>query len=105
MSNVTARSLKRTAAAALAALAMAATVAATPAQAGNGRNAAFAAAPWAAGARRPRRGRDGRASLRRPAGLLRQPAPRYRRTCWTERQPVYDAWGDYAGTRRVRVCN
>jgi hypothetical protein len=106
MSNVTARSLKRTAAAALAALAMAATVAATPAQAGNGRNAAFAAGAvggLALGALAV--GAMSAPAYGAPRAYYAEPAPRYRRTCWTERQPVYDAWGDHAGTRRVRVCN
>ncbi|MCZ8101725.1 MAG: hypothetical protein O9972_27970 [Burkholderiales bacterium] len=106
MSNVTARSLKRTVAAAFAALAIAATLAATPAQAGNGRNAAFAAGAvggLALGALAV--GAMTAPAYGAPRAYYGEPAPRYRRACWTERQPIYDAWGDYAGTRRVRVCN
>ncbi len=107
MSIVPTHGLKRTASAAVAALALAATLSSAPAQAANGRNAAFAAGAvgglalgaLAAGAlARP-------AYAAPPAYYYYEPAPRYRRACWTERQPVYDAWGDYAGTRRVRVCN
>jgi hypothetical protein len=28
----------------------------------------------------------------------------YRTPCFTQKQPVYDAWGNYLGKRRVRVC-
>lgn len=27
------------------------------------------------------------------------------RRCWRERQAVYDSWGEFAGYRRVRVCD
>lgn len=34
------------------------------------------------------------------------PAPvYYGGTCWTERRAVYNSWGDFAGYRRIRVCN
>lgn len=97
---------KRTASAALAALAMAATLSTAPAQAANGRNAAFAAGAvggLALGALAA--GALARPAYAAPPAYYHDPAPRYRRACWTERQPVYDAWGDYAGTRKVRVCN
>ena len=29
----------------------------------------------------------------------------YGHSCWVQRRPVYDAWGNFAGHRRVRVCN
>lgn len=106
MSIVTSTSLKRTAAAAFAALALGAAVASTPAQAGNGRNAAFAAGAvggLALGAIAA--GAMAGPAYAAPPAYYAEPAPVYRRTCWTERQPVYDAWGSYAGTRRVRVCN
>ncbi len=106
MSIVSSTCLKRTATAAFAALALAATVAATPAQAGNGRNAAFAAGAvggLALGALAV--GAMTAPAYGAPRAYYAEPAPRYRRACWTERQPVYDNWGDYAGTRRVRVCN
>ncbi|WP_460452448.1 hypothetical protein [Alsobacter sp. SYSU BS001988] len=32
-------------------------------------------------------------------------APAYVRSCYRERQPVYDDWGDLAGYRVVRVCD
>jgi hypothetical protein len=25
--------------------------------------------------------------------------------CWLERRAVYNSWGDFAGYRRIRVCN
>ena len=25
--------------------------------------------------------------------------------CWFERRAVYNSWGDFAGYRRIRVCN
>ncbi len=106
MSNVPMQSLKRSAAAAVAALALAATLASAPAQAGNGRNAAFAAGAvggLALGALAV--GAMTAPAYGAPRAYYAEPAPRYRRACWTERQPIYDAWGDYAGTRRVRVCN
>lgn len=31
--------------------------------------------------------------------------PAYARECWVERRPVTDRWGNYIGTRRIRVCN
>ena len=30
--------------------------------------------------------------------------PHYR-SCWDERRPVYNRWGDFRGYRLVRVCN
>ena len=30
--------------------------------------------------------------------------PHYR-SCWDERRPVYNRWGDFRGYRFVRVCN
>jgi hypothetical protein len=33
-----------------------------------------------------------------------QSQPVYRE-CWVERRPVSDQWGNFAGYRRVRVCN
>lgn len=106
MSIVTRPSLKRTAAAACAALALGVAVAATPAEAANGRNGAFAAGAiggLALGALAA--GAMAGPAYAAPPAYYAEPAPVYRRTCWTERQPVYDAWGSYAGTRRVRVCN
>lgn len=32
-------------------------------------------------------------------------APVYAPSCYRERQPVYDDWGDLAGYRVVRVCD
>lgn len=32
-------------------------------------------------------------------------APVYARTCYLERRPIYDSWGDFAGYRRIRVCD
>jgi hypothetical protein len=39
-------------------------------------------------------------------------APRYHAapvyyggSCWVERRAVYNSWGDFAGYRRIRVCN
>ena len=29
----------------------------------------------------------------------------YGGSCWTERRAVYNSWGDFAGYRRIRVCN
>ncbi len=26
-------------------------------------------------------------------------------SCWTEKRAVYNSWGDFAGYRRIRVCN
>ncbi|MDF2119659.1 hypothetical protein PY365_29275 [Roseiarcaceae bacterium H3SJ34-1] len=31
-------------------------------------------------------------------------APVYR-DCWVERRPITDRWGNYIGTRPIRVCN
>jgi hypothetical protein len=31
--------------------------------------------------------------------------PAYTRTCWRQRQPAYDRWGNFVGYRSVRVCN
>ena len=31
------------------------------------------------------------------------PAP-YSPTCWQERRPVFDSWGNPAGSRKMRVC-
>lgn len=25
--------------------------------------------------------------------------------CWVERRPIYNNWGEYVGSRRIRVCN
>jgi len=40
------------------------------------------------------------ASAARPAYA----APVYDGGCWMERRPVYDAYGNYMGRRRVQVC-
>jgi hypothetical protein len=32
-------------------------------------------------------------------------APVYTRSCYPERRPIYDSWGDFAGYRHVRVCD
>ena len=31
-------------------------------------------------------------------------APAYG-SCWLEKRPVYDSWGNFHGYRRIRVCN
>ena len=31
-------------------------------------------------------------------------APAYG-SCWLEKRPVYNQWGDFMGYRRIRVCN
>jgi hypothetical protein len=31
-------------------------------------------------------------------------APVYTPSCYSERRAIYDAWGDFVGYRRVRVC-
>ena len=33
-----------------------------------------------------------------------EPAPVYGQ-CWLERREAYDAWGNFVGYRRIRVCN
>jgi hypothetical protein len=32
-------------------------------------------------------------------------APVYTRSCYAERRPIYDSWGDFVGYRHVRVCD
>ena len=78
----------------IAALTLGATIAvsATPAEARYGRNAAFfgglAVGALALGA----------------LGATAYAAPDTGYTCFIERRPVTNAWGDVVGVRRVRVC-
>lgn len=90
---------KKIATGTLAALALGVTLAAStaPAEARWGRNAAFfgglAAGAIVAGA--------ASAAYASPYHA----APVYHGACWSERRAVYNSWGDFAGYRRIRVCN
>lgn len=91
-------SFKKIATGTIAALTLGVTLAASsaPAEARWGRNAAFfgglAAGAIVAGA--------ASAAYASPYHA----APVYG-SCWTERRAVYNSWGDFAGYRRIRVCN
>ena len=86
---------KKFATATIAALSVAATLAlsAVPAEARNGRNGAFFGGLAAAVV----------------GGAILSHAHRshYRGfgSCWTEKRPRYNRWGDFRGYRYIRVCN
>jgi uncharacterized membrane protein YoaK (UPF0700 family) len=92
---------KKIATGTLAALTLGVTLAASsaPAEARWGRNAAFfgglAAGAIVAGA----------ASHAYAAPRYYASPVYYGGSCWVERRAVYNSWGDFAGYRRIRVCN
>lgn len=85
---------KKIATASIAALTLGVSIAASsaPAEARWGRNAAFFGGAAA--------GLVGAAIIANRAYA----APVYG-GCWIEKRAVYNAWGDFAGYRRIRVCN
>ena len=88
--------MKKFATATIAALSVAATLAlsAAPAEARYGRKGAFFGGLAAAVV-------DG-ALL---AGAARSHHRGHYGSCWTEKRPRYNRWGDFRGYRYIRVCN
>ncbi len=88
---------KKTLTAALSAVALAGAIAATsaPAEARSGRNAAWIAGGVAAGLL-------GAAVV---SNAYAAPAYEYAPSCWREKQPVYNRFGEIVGYRTMRVCN
>ena len=88
--------MKKFATATIAALSVAATLAlsAAPAEARYGRKGAFFGGLAAAVV--------GGALL---AGAARSHHHGYYGSCWTEKRPRYNRWGDFRGYRYIRVCN
>lgn len=88
--------MKKFATATIAAMSIAATLAlsAAPAEAKFGRRGAFFGGVAAA--------LVGGALL---AGAARSHDYGYRSSCWTEKRPRYNRWGDFRGYRYIRVCN
>lgn len=86
-----------TAAVAALTLGVALAASASPAEARWGRNAAFFGGAAA--------GIVGAAIIANSARPAYAAPVYYGGSCWTERRAVYNRFGDYVGTRAMRVCN
>lgn len=91
--------IRKLSTAAVAALTLGAAIAASasPAEARWGRNAAFFGGAAA--------GLVGAAIVANAYARPAYATPVYGGSCWVERRAVYNRFGDYVGSRPIRVCN
>lgn len=102
---------KRSLTAAMTAAVLAAALSAAPAEARNGRNAALAAGvvgglalgALALGAQRRQSYDDG--YYHHPAYYPAYNPGYEESSCYWEKRPIYDYWGNLSGYKRARICN